>query len=165
MASKIQIKAGNVEFIYEGESELSFDEIKELFSHIEAIYSKSINEVEIPNQSDLPLTDNVVVTQPNEGNNIELHINSVAEKLGVKTGTEMALAAAAYIQICEGKDSFSRTDLNTTMRKANTYFKENMTRNLTPSIKTLLKTKINQLSNDKYSLKADAINELKLKLD
>lgn len=38
MSSRVRIKAGPVEFEYEGEAELSVSDIKDLFSHIETLF-------------------------------------------------------------------------------------------------------------------------------
>ena len=38
MTAKVRIKAGPVEFEYEGETELGVSDIKDLFSHIETLF-------------------------------------------------------------------------------------------------------------------------------
>jgi hypothetical protein len=81
MAAKVWIKAGPVEFEYEGETELGVADIKDLFSHIETLFkvpalAESGESYTSPQAA--------MAEQPKSGANgpiQKLHINSIATKL------------------------------------------------------------------------------------
>lgn len=89
-----------------------------------------------------------------------LHINSIASTLKAKSGGEVAVAAAAALQIYEGKESFTRAELLTTMKKATMAYKESMSGNLSTSLKTLVGSKFNQIGTDVYSLNQETYDQL-----
>lgn len=158
MTAKVRIKAGPVEFEYEGETELAVADIKDLFSHIETLFKVPIlaEGAESHASSEPKATAN--------GSAQKLHINSIATKLGAKTGAEVAVAAAAALQIFDQKDTFTRTELLDTMKKGTMHYKDNMSGNLTSIIKSLLGPKLNQISDGVYSLTSDAHKDLVAKL-
>lgn len=162
MVARIRIKAGPVEFEYEGETELGVADIKELFSHIETLFKVPIlaegGEAHAPARA--PNPDPASPSNPTH----KLHVNSIAKKLSAKTGPQVAEAAAAALQIFDGKETFSRADLLETMKKATMHYKESMASNLTKILETLVGPKFNQISDGIYSLSAEAYADLEAKL-
>lgn len=158
MVARVRIKAGPVEFEYEGETELAVTDIKDLFSHIETLFKVPIlaeggePHTPAPAAPEVPnITDNGVK---------KLHVNSVAQTLKAKSGSEVAVAAAATLQICEGKQTFSRNELLDTMKKATMHYNANMSSNLTKILGTLVGSKFNQIGDGVYSLKSDEHQKL-----
>ncbi|MCF6097991.1 hypothetical protein [Mesorhizobium muleiense] len=152
MSAKVRIKAGLVEFEYEGETELSISDIKDLFSHIETLFTVPI----LASGGAIVAEDGTgnegsEVPPPTKGAN-KLHVNSVAAKLNAKTATDVAMAAAAYLQLMAEKDTFSRQELLATMKGATKFYNANMAGNLTKTLKVLVGTKFNQVGTDQYSL-------------
>lgn len=166
MTAKVRIKAGPVEFEYEGETELGLDDIKDLFTHIETLFK-------VPVLAEGGQAHQAPAAAP-QGNGAapaapatpgqKLHINSIATKLGVKTGPDLAVAAAASLQVMDGKETFTRSELLDAMKKATMHYKDNMSGNLTSIIKSLLGPKLNQISDGVYSMTADAYQDLAGKL-
>jgi hypothetical protein len=99
-----------------------------------------------------------------EDSTLKLHVNSVAERLNASSGPEVAVASAAYLQIVQGKQSFTRKELLDSMKAATNVYNQNMSSNLSAIIKTLTGSKFNQLANDSYALKGDEIKDLRGKL-
>ncbi|HKP11749.1 MAG TPA: hypothetical protein VJZ91_06545 [Blastocatellia bacterium] len=166
MAAKVRIKAGPVEFEYEGETELGLADIKDLFTHIETLFKVPVlaegGQAHVAS-APLPAGNGAgVSTLLSSGQ--KLHINSIATKLGTKTGPELAVAAAASLQIFEQKETFTRTELLEAMKKATMHYKDTMSGNLTSIIKSLLGPKLNQISDGVYSLTAEAYQDLVGKL-
>jgi hypothetical protein len=159
MSVKVRIKAGPVEFEYEGETELGVADIKDLFSHIEKLFK-------VPVLAEGGDTHNTSIAPPKEhvAPSNKLHVNSVATNMRAKTGPELALAAAASLQIMEGKPTFTRQELLDVMKSATLHYKENMSGNLTSIIKSLVGPKFNQIGNGVYSLTADAHQQLATQL-
>jgi hypothetical protein len=161
MTAKIRIKAGPVEFEYEGETELAVADIKELFTHIETLFKVPVlaeggdgTHAHQPVAS--PATD-----QPQQGGPKQmLHVNSIASAIGAKSGGDVAVAAAASLQIFEGKETFTRAELLEVMKKATMHYKESMSGNLSVSLKTLVGSKFNQIKDGVYSLNKATYDQL-----
>lgn len=164
MGAKVRIKAGPVEFEYEGETELAVADIKDLFSHIETLFKVPIlAEGGESHASPQP----PAAEQPkSNGNGLaqKLHINSIATKLKAKTGPEVAVAAAAALQIFDQKQTFTRAELLETMKKATMHYKDSMSGNLSKALGTLVESKFNQVSDGVYSLTSDAYRDLEAQL-
>lgn len=162
MTAKVRIKAGPVEFEYEGETELGVADIKDLFTHIETLFKVPILAEGGDSHSHTPTPNGEQTGFNNPGQ--KLHVNSVAKKLAAKTGPHVAESAAATLQIYDGKSTFTRAELLETMKKATMYYKESMAGNLTKILETMVGTKFNQVSDGVYSLSAEAYQELESKL-
>ncbi len=150
--SKIQIKVGIVEFSGEGNQEW-------LGSQLDKILSKIPELLKIEMSFPEDRTDG----KKGDGKKtpIKLAVGNVAAKLKAKSGQDVATAAAAYLQLVEGKTTFSRDDILTTMKKATGYFKTSFTNNLTNILVGLVKNNtLTQSSTDIYSLNADKEAEL-----
>ncbi|WP_298851424.1 hypothetical protein [uncultured Sphingomonas sp.] len=167
MTAKVRIKAGPVEFEYEGETELGVADIKDLFTHIETLFKVPVlAEGGEPHGQDgaASHSDADNGSSPSAKGAAKLHVNSVAKALDAKTGPDLAIAAAATLQIIEGKDVFSRNELLDTMRKATKYYNKNMSGNLTKILNGLIGEELNQIAEGSYSLSAAKIKALEATL-
>lgn len=163
MAAKVRIKAGPVEFEYEGETELSVDDIKDLFSHIETLFTVPVLAEAGETHTEVATTGAPAPSQSPSPSK-KLAMNSIAKELGAKSASEVAVAAAASLQIFDKKETFNRADLLATMKKATMHYKDTMSNNLTKTLGTLVGTKFNEVSDGKYSLNAQTYEELVSKL-
>lgn len=163
MVEKVRIKAGPVEFEYEGETAFAIEDVKELFSHIETLFKvpslREVQEQHANSDANFAGAD----TKP-PGGNQKLHVSSVAAKLGVKSGPDLMLAAAATLQIYDGKDRFTRAELAAVMKEATKFYRTSYTSNLTSYFNTLVGPKLNQLSENVYSLTASEYQSLEARL-
>lgn len=163
VAGKVKIKAGPVEFEYEGETEFGIEDIKELFSHIETLFKvPSLREVPDTHSSsddeDSPLPSRKASTlQP-------LHISTIAAKLSVKSGPDLIIAGAAALQIYGGKDRFTRQELHDVMKQATKHYNTNMSSNLAKNLNNLVGNKLNEVAAGVYSLTAGEHTSLEAKL-
>jgi hypothetical protein len=166
VAARVRIKAGPVEFEYEGETELGLADIKDLFTHIETLFKVPVLAEGGQSHSApaaAPAGNGAAPAAPATPGQ-KLHINSVAQKLKAKSGPEVALAAAATLQIMDGKQTFTRPELLDVMKKATMHYKDSMSGNLTKILSTLVGSKFNQVSDGVYSLTSDAYQELAAQL-
>ncbi|MER8975510.1 MULTISPECIES: hypothetical protein [unclassified Mesorhizobium] len=164
MSAKVRIKAGPVEFEYEGETELSISDIKDLFSHIETLFTvPTLASGGAAVAEDGSSSEGNEAPPPPKGAN-KLHVNSIAAKIGAKTGPDVALAAAAYLQLMAEQDTFSRQELSATMKAATKYYNANMTGNLTKILEGLVGSKFNQVGSDQYSLTSSEHDKLEAAL-
>lgn len=164
MTAKVRITAGPVEFEYEGGTALSVADIKEIFSHIETLFKAPILDEDSEEHSSASspsmCTKKINPVSVSNGRNLNLHVNSVAQKLRAKSGSEVAVAAAATLQICEGKEVFTRTELLDTMKKATMHYSTSMSSNLSKTLGTLVGSKFNQTGEGKYSLTSEEYQKL-----
>lgn len=159
MSTKLHIRSGAVEVDFDGDINFTIGQIKELLSHVVTLSSSGQNP-EDGVGADAPAGSKGGAQTKQHTATQKLHITSVANKLGVKTGPELAVAAAAVLQIYEGKESFARSDLSNTMKKATMHYKASMIGNLTQTIHSLVGKKFNQISDDVYSLTASEYENL-----
>lgn len=164
MASRLKIKIGTVEFEYEGDTGFDIATIQELLTHLQSVVTTlPARAISAP----FSATDEQFGGRASAGDGdlANLSANTVAARLEVKTGTDMAVAAAAYLQLCQNKETFTRKDLLDTMQSAKTYYKTSMGSNLTKSIDTLIAGKrINSLNNNEMSLSAAELTSVKARL-
>ena len=77
----------------------------------------------------------------------------------------VAIAAAAHLQICLGKDAFTRAELLANMKAQIGYYKATMNNHMTEIIKGLVASnRVNSLANDQMSLSAGEKDSLKARL-
>lgn len=159
MPTKLKIKMGHIEFEYEGDAAYDNEAVKDLFTHMESLMVSAA-----PGAFDNP--DHVLSgggdTTPST---INLSIQSVCAHMKAKSGSEVAMAAAAHLQICEGKTSFTRKELLSGMQNANGYYNQAMSGNLTKILKGLIGSKrIMALSGEQMALSASELASAKAQL-
>ncbi len=164
MPTKLKIKIGHIEFEYEGEAPYDTDAVKDLFTHLETLMSSAP-----PGTFDAPLppssSNNVDPKSPVSDDLGNLAPNTVAARLNAKSGPDVAIVAAAHLQICKGKDTFDRDELRKSMQGATSYYKESMNGNLTQILDGLITSqRINSLANNRMSLSATEMASLKARL-
>lgn len=160
MTTKLRIKVGRIEFEYEGDSDFSQSSIKDLFSHIEALF-KTSGSLESLDES----AGSAAKKAQNHSGAINLHTNSIASKISAETGPDLALAAAAYLQLVKQKDKFSRQELLVEMKSATSRYKQSMSSNLSKILETLVNShKFNQLGTGTYALEAKELASLRERL-
>jgi hypothetical protein len=151
MPERIRIKVGELELEWESDGSLSVENVTSLLREIETL---SPAPLQTPAPPRPPVLPNANGAGAGLGEPQKLFVTSIAAKLSVKNGPDLARAAAAYLQITEAKESFSRTELLEAMRKAPMYFKTNMRKNLSPIISGLIPEKFNQIGENRFSLTA-----------
>lgn len=163
MTTKIQLKAGDVELLYETDTPIAVSDVRDFISQIHDVaealgHTKSISTDE--SQKVSAEASFVVPDSPK----IELHLNTIADRLGVKNSAQLAIAAAAHMQIVEGKESFTRNEWLKAMQTATNFYNKNMGSNFSATVARLTGVKVNQLSNDKFALKSNELSDLRGKL-
>jgi hypothetical protein len=164
MATKIHIRAGEVELTLESDNPLAVSDIKDFITQVQdaAQSLAPVIAAEVPSKpSPNGQADSLLLLQHTSP---QLHVNSVADRVGAKSASELVIASAAYLQVVEGKQSFTRKELLDTMKSATSHYNQNMGSNLTASLKSLTTSKLNQLANGTYSLKSHELSELRNKL-
>lgn len=86
----------------------------------------------------------------------------IAEKIGPKTGPNLALAAGMHLILCKKKETFTRQELHEAMKTASSIYTPSMGGNLTPIIKTLKKQKFNEPKEGFFTLTPEARRDLNI---
>lgn len=163
MPSKLKIKMGHIEFEYEGDSQFDGESIKDLFSHLETLVGVT-PAAEFMTTSNNP-SGTVFAAAPSGSSPLNYSTNTLAAKLGAETGPDLLLAGAAYLQFVDGRESFKRQELHDAMKAAKSYYKANMSGNLSKMLASLVSAgRINELSNSEFSLSAAEQTALKARL-
>lgn len=170
MGTKLQLRAGDVEFTFESDESISISDAKDFISQVREVavaFGSAKRSASLPNdKANGSETKRSAAEEDGEGQSdgFNLHVNSVAERIGAKSGSDVAMAAAAQLQLVEGKTSFSRKELLDTMKEATNFYSQTMRSNLSATLKGLIGTKLNQLKNDHYAIKSTELANLRVLL-
>lgn len=142
MATKMRIRVGELEFAYEGEEPFIDDRWMS--------FAKSLVELGPPSSS-TTLKGDAAVSSDLE----MLTTGTIAARIGVKTGADLALAAGATLTEKQGK--FTRKEVHEEMKTATAFYKQSYGGNLSSYLSGLVKAKkFNEVARDTYSLTEDA---------
>jgi len=158
--ARIRLKFGVIEIEYEGKSAFLQDDLPNLIERVVGLYATHGSS--IPTDSPSQQANGVVAS----GTLSTAHsTNTIASHLGVNSGPELAMAAAAHLTFAAKKDTFSRKEILTEMKDATTYYNANMSSNLGKALDTLVKAKrLNQVKVGVYALSASERSTLEAKL-
>jgi hypothetical protein len=150
MSSKIRIKVAHVEVEYEGSEEFLKDGLVDLLQSISDLYPAA--SAGSPSATNAGGGETAMARSEHQ---LEGSINTVAARLKVASGPELITAAIAHLQLVQGKETASRKEITTEMRKASAYFKQSYVGNMTANLQSLVKTSVlNEIGADTYSLTA-----------
>lgn len=136
--AKLRIKIGHVEVEFEGSEEF-------ITSGLPSLLEK-IATTDIPNSGqflDSSTQGSVALPAPGQGatsQSAKLSTTDFAAQLGVKSGTELVMAAAAYLHHTQGMEDFSRSQLLSEMKSSRAFYKASYGSNLSKSLDTLVKS-------------------------
>lgn len=161
MPTKLKIKMGHIEFEYEGDANYDNEAVKDLFSHLESLAGAAP-----PGTFDAlpPLSESEDIQQGREGASdiANLSVATVAARLGGSSGREVALAAAAQLQICQGKTKFSRRELLAAMKEAHGHYNKSMSGNLTSILQSLIQGKqLLSMADNQMCLSASELDRMR----
>jgi len=162
MQSKIKIKMGAIEVEYEGSENFLKEELPELIAAISELH-KSSGSIMAP--VDGTPIEQSQTTMNGAKTKYSGTTNTIAAKIGGATGVELIAAAAAQIHFVQGKETFSKKDLQTAVKSASSYYKTTYMSNFGQYMKTLLKDKrLSETATDTYALPAAEIARIEPQL-
>lgn len=149
MASKIRIKVGAAEIEFEGSEEYMREELPRLVEMLGDLAPSDRQQEGEEDAEILPPSDDP------KKRKLELTTNTIATKLNVTSGSELALAACAHLCFVKGADTFKRANILAEMKLASNYYKQTYSNNLSKALQTLVKTgKLLETAQDTYALVA-----------
>lgn len=151
-SAKIRLKVGSIELDYEGDPAFLKDGLESLL-----VTMTDLAKVAPVEEVSEALLDHSSVNGGSNGSTgaLNLSTNTIAARTGSKSGPEILLCAMAQLELVQGKEESSRSEILEEMKKAKSYFDENMRKNMTNHLDSVVKSKkVNQHGTDKYSLSA-----------
>lgn len=164
MTTKLQLRAGDVELIYETDTPIAVSDVRDFISQVQDLaqaIGQPAPEITVDSAEGVSVQPKPLML---EHSKVDLHLNTIADRLSVKNSADLTIAAAVYLQLVEGKESFTRRDLLTAMQTATNFYNQNMSSNFSKTLSRLNGSKVNQLSNDKFALKSTELADLRAKL-
>lgn len=146
MDAKIRLKIGNLEVEYEGSDTF-------IRSDLLNLVSKAIDLLREQGE-DVPKVEGAP-SRPGDGKQLSATTRTIASKLGVKSGPDLVIAAAAKLTLGVGLDSFTRQQLLDEMKSATAYYKKSYSNNLSSYLQRLVKANdLFEAAKDTYALSA-----------
>jgi hypothetical protein len=145
MDSKIKIKLGAIEIEYEGSEGFLKQELPDLIKTVAGLYKEA-------NMRPLADLGGGGGGGSDDGDSVQLSTASIATKLRCKSGPNLAVAAAAHLTLAKNIGVFTRKALLVEMQTATSFYKSSYSKNLSKTLKTLLKGDFNEPSSGRYCL-------------
>lgn len=154
---KFHLKIGTCELSFEGSKSNLDEPLEKLFGRLADLIGRNARQ-ESPDLGNASISGTVLGSK---SRSLMMSSTTCAQRLAVDSGSDLILAVSAKLMLMDGKDSFDRKDLLREMKSASIYYKKSYATNLSRYLQSLIKTgQINSLSNDKYALAAEKLEEL-----
>ena len=145
---KFQIRLGGNELNYEGDQ-----------AHFDSVVVPLLKDLNAPSTQvrspAAPSSDSTQVTS-------DLGTESIAARIGTKSGPDLILAAAAKLTFTDQKSSFSGKELLAEMKTAKSFFKASYGSNFAANLSGMVKkTSLNSSGSDSYALSHEKKTELR----
>lgn len=143
--SKIRIRVGDLEIEFEGSEDFIKEQIPEILQ----------DAADIKVSSSVQTTEEEIegISQEEQEKFVDLSTASIAQKIGVKTGKELVIAAAAFLTFVKNKPSFHRREILYAMKEATPYYQQNYSKNLSRYLDQLVREgSFNKTSAGTYAL-------------
>lgn len=164
MDSKIKIKMGAIEIEYEGSEAFLKEELPALLSAVSELYrSSGVTDPKPASEPTSSVTPQSLASPTSS--NIQITTGSIAARIGVKSGTDLIMAASARLTLSLGIDNFSRAQILEEMKTASAYHKKTYVNNLTKYLNQLVKEhKLLETSKGTYALSAAAKSSMEARI-
>lgn len=134
-AAKIRVKLGNIRVEYEGDPAFLKGDLTPMVSELIQLYRQNKDVIDAGRNARKRLAGGEASADP-----ALRSTNEIAAALGSKTGSDLALAAAAHLALIRRKDTFSRPEILGEMKSASEFYKQTFSNNLTKALDTLVKS-------------------------
>jgi hypothetical protein len=160
MDIKVVVKTAHAEISFEGSEEIFDGKISPILQRLldRALSADARAEPTKPSNPDRD-------RDWPQGTILQMTIKTVATRLGVTSGADLLIAAAASLSIVKGSETFTRHDLTAEMKAAVGYYKTTFLNNLSSYLDRAVKSgTLIEVSKDTYALRDSERNNLEAKL-
>lgn len=159
--AKMRIKMGPIEVDYEGTEDFLKQELPSILTAISTLYKDAGPALQAAVSTGSAAAAGGATPPPE---NVGMSVTTIAAKLGVKSGSDLILAAATRLTR-GGLANFPRAKLLEEMKQATGYFNANHTSNLSKNLLSLIKAgKLQETAKEIYALSTAARTELEARL-
>lgn len=158
--SRVHFRCGDLEIDYEGDQTFVQNGLPDLVADL----------LELSKQAPSGLDRSGAAHRPDAAggdglSSTNLTIGTIAAHLQPEGPQDLILCAFAKLQIIDRKETVQRAEVSSEMKNASTYFNASMAKNLPRDLSRMVKSKkINEVSNETYSLTAATKQELESKI-
>ena len=147
---KLKVTLGALSVDYEGPSEFAKGTLMDVIKQLNDLAPQYMVS---PHAQAPESSGSAGVGGPPKNSPAKLSTTDIAAKMGVKTGTELLMAAATYLHHVRGMEDFRRSDLLSEMKAAKAFYRTSHGSNLSKSLETLVKAgKLQNPSADTFAL-------------
>lgn len=159
--AKIRLKIGAIEIDYEGRASFLKDDLINLLGKVVAFYAD--------HKSAIPTSEPIEQVQAAKPRGVPIDLdqstNTIAARLGGTSGSDLVIAAAAYLTFVKKQDTFTRAEVLAEMKAVTTYYTKFMSTNFSKMLSSLVKVKrLNQVASGSYALSAAERTAVEAKL-
>lgn len=149
-AIKLSLKLGVLEVDYEGPENFAATSLLPL---MEGLTELNIPDIAVVSPSDGDAVMPRDADSPPAKSTAKLSTTDFAVRMGSKSGSDLAMAAAAYLHLTMGMEDFRRHDILGAMKGAKQFYKASYGGNLTKSLDMLTKTgRLQNPGSETYAL-------------
>ncbi|MDE1158638.1 MAG: hypothetical protein PW791_10250 [Neorhizobium sp.] len=165
-SAKIKIKLGSLELEYEGEPAFLTEGLPALLERFSSLSDQVAAPADEPTASGTHSAAAALPEMSLLGEKVmTLTSNSVAARLGVRSGVDIIICAMATLEIFGGKAGVTKKEIQLEMKQAKSYYNSGYMNNFGRNLASLIKAKkINQLGSDSYALSAAERKQLEAQL-
>lgn len=161
----LSLKVGPVEVSYEGDQAFIESGLLKLVKELAVLPIAQVAAAPAPQNAHHNSVPNGGGGPATVGGTIGHTTSQIAHSLGVSSGGDLALAAAAHLILSNGQETITRSDIFNEMKGATAFVTASYLKNLTPTLNGLVKNKkLTPISKDKYSMPSSIRTEISLKL-
>jgi hypothetical protein len=164
MDSKVKIRVGDLEIEYEGSERFLKEEFPVLLENVSTLFQARIavtgTSGQVAKEGDVLMSN-----ESNTQRKIQGTTNTIASRLGVKTGPDLIIAAAAHLTFVKSLDRFDKKDLLEQAQSVSSFSDQSVCRNFSSYLSRLVKSgRISEVSKDVYALTMQERQKLEEKL-
>jgi hypothetical protein len=158
--ASIRIKLGQLEVEYQGDASFLKEDLLETVKQLLELQKENLIVQQIASGADNGAGGTATFDHSTD---------SIANILGAKSGTLLALAAAAHLHFVKGKQKFTRQEIIAEMRTAPGHWKNSYSNNMSAYLNGLKgskdsKDRLRLVSDDTYALSSKEKQALEAKL-
>jgi hypothetical protein len=157
--AKIRLKIGQLEVEYEGPPSFLEDGLLNMMTKIVGFYQEHSSAI----PTDPPPSQQANGASPTE--KLDHSTNTIATVLGVKSGSDLVIAASAKLSLVDQMDRFGRKNISEEMQSASSFYRKTYGNNLSKYLDGLVKSdRLRLVAQNTYAVSSKERSALEAKL-
>lgn len=145
--AKLKLEMQGIRISYDGPADFLGGSLVEVCKELLELEASEIQRTHVE------IVEPTAAPQADAKKNSRMSTTDISVKLGVKSGSELVMAAAAQLRLTQGKEEFTRSELLKEMKSAKSFYKQTHSNNLSKSLEVLVKgSRLSSPGAEKYAL-------------